>query len=139
MAMTAAERGHCVFGTMNTSGVVNTIDRIIDSFPIDEQQQVRTMIAGTLTGIAGLQLLPRADGWGLMPAVEILLGTQAICATIREGKTNQIQSIMQTARAAGMQLMDDDIHRLLKEGKITPDTAHERSVDKRIFEPYLKA
>lgn len=138
LAIAAAETGHCVFGTMHTTGAIRTIDRIIDSFPIDQQQQIRTLLAETLRGVIGLQLLSRTDGWGMMPAVEIMIGNNAISNIIREGRTHQIHSVMQTGKAMGMQLMDDDIHRLLREGKISPETAYERAMDKKLFEAFLK-
>ncbi|MDQ7822607.1 MAG: PilT/PilU family type 4a pilus ATPase [Candidatus Eremiobacteraeota bacterium] len=138
MAIIAAETGHCVFGTMHTAGAVKTIDRIIDSFNVDQQQQVRAMLSDSLRGVIGQQLLTRADGWGLIPAVEILLATRPVCNTIREGKTHQLSTIIQTGRAQGMQMMDDEILKLLQEGKIEAETAYEYAVEKKNFEPYLK-
>jgi len=138
MAVAAAETGHTVYGTLHTAGATKTIDRIIDSFPADQQQQIRAMLADSLRGIIGQQLLARRDGWGLIPAVEILMGNRAVSTCIREGKTQQIHTIMQTGRTSGMQLMDEDIMRLLKEGKISPDEAYEQAMEKKTFEPFLK-
>jgi twitching motility protein PilT len=138
MAITAAETGHTVYGTLHTAGATKTIDRIIDSFPIDQQQQIRAMLSDSLRGIIGQQLLVRKDGWGLIPAVEILLGNRAVSTSIREGKTHQIHTIMQTGKASGMQLMDDDILRLLNEGKISAEEAYEQAMEKKTFEPFLK-
>ncbi len=138
MAVTAAETGHTVYGTLHTAGATKTIDRIIDSFPTDQQQQIRAMLADSLRGIIGQQLMVRKDGWGLIPAVEILMGNRAVSTSIREGKTQQIHTIMQTGKASGMQLMDEDIMRLLNEGKISPDEAYEQAMEKKTFEPFLK-
>jgi twitching motility protein PilT len=138
MAIMAAETGHCVFGTMHTTGAIKTIDRIIDSFPSDQQHQIRAMLADSLRGVIGQQLLVRSDGWGLIPAVEILMVSRPISNTIREGKTHQIQSHMQTGKSMGMQLMDDDLMRLLQEEKITAENAYEQAIENKIFEPYLR-
>lgn len=138
MAIMAAETGHCVFGTIHTTGAAKTIDRIVDSHPADQQQQIRTILSDSLRGIVYQQLLLRADGWGLIPATEILICNRAVSNIIREGKTIQIQSIMQTGKSSGMQLMDADILRLLQEGKITVDNAYEHAVEKKAFEPYFK-
>jgi len=138
MAIEAAETGHLVFGTMHTNGAVKTIDRIIDSFPIDQQQQIRTMLSDSLRGVVGVQLLVRSDGWGLIPAIEVLICNRAISNTIREGKAHQIPSIMQTGKSTGMQMMDDDLMRLMQDSKISADTAYEHAYEKKIFEPYLK-
>jgi twitching motility protein PilT len=138
MAIMAAETGHCVYGTMHTTGAIKTIDRIIDSFPSDQQHQIRTMLADSLRGVIGQQLIVRSDGWGLIPAVETLIVNRPISNTIREGKTHQIQSHMQTGKTLGMQLMDDDLMRLLQEGKINVENAYEMAMESKTFEPYLR-
>ncbi|OHB34029.1 MAG: type IV pili twitching motility protein PilT [Desulfuromonadaceae bacterium GWC2_58_13] len=137
LAMTAAETGHLVYGTLHTNSAPKTIDRIIDAFPKDAQEQVRTMLGESLKGVVCQQLMKTADGKGRIAAHEILIGNAAVSNLIREGKTFQIPSIMQTAKGEGMQLMDQRILELLKEKKITPEEAHRCAVDKRSFEQYL--
>ncbi len=137
LAMTAAETGHLVFGTLHTNSAAKTIDRIIDAFPRDGQAQIRTMLAESLKGVICQQLLKTADGKGRVAALEILVGTPAIANLIREGKTFQIPSIIQTARRDGMQLMDQHLLDLLKTKQITPEEAHRCSADKKQFEQFL--
>ncbi|MDX9709676.1 MAG: type IV pilus twitching motility protein PilT [Trichloromonas sp.] len=137
LAMTAAETGHLVYGTLHTNSAPKTIDRIIDAFPKDVQEQVRTMLGESLKGVICQQLMKTADGKGRIAAHEILIGNAAVANLIREGKTFQIPSIMQTAKGEGMQLMDQRILELLKEQKITPEEAHRCAVEKRSFEQYL--
>jgi len=137
MALTAAETGHLVFGTLHTNSAAKTIDRIIDAFPKDAQEQVRTMLGESLKGVICQQLLKTADGKGRAAALEILIGNSAISNLIREGKTFQIPSIMQTAKGEGMQLMDQHILDLLKAKKITGEEALRCALDKRSFEALL--
>jgi twitching motility protein PilT len=139
LAMSAAETGHLVFGTLHTSTAAKTVDRIIDVFPTDQQEQVRAMLSESLKGVICQQLLKTADGKGRVPALEIMLGTPAIANLIREGKTFQIPSIMQTAKKDGMQLMDQHLLDLLKTRKVNPDEAYRCAVDKKQFEQYLTA
>ena len=137
LAMSAAETGHLVFGTLHTNTAAKTIDRIIDVFPTDQQEQVRSMLSESLKGVVCQQLLKTADGKGRVAALEIMLGTPAIANLIREGKTFQIPSIIQTAKKDGMQLMDQHLLDLLKTKKVTPEEAHRCSIDKKQFEQYL--
>ncbi|WP_432822816.1 type IV pilus twitching motility protein PilT [Trichloromonas sp.] len=137
LAMTAAETGHLVYGTLHTNSAPKTIDRIIDAFPKDAQEQVRTMLGESLKGVVCQQLMRTADGKGRIAAHEILVGNSAVSNLIREGKTFQIPSIMQTAKGEGMQLMDQRILELLKEKKISPEEAYRCAVEKRSFEQYL--
>jgi twitching motility protein PilT len=137
LAMTAAETGHLVFGTLHTSTAAKTIDRIIDVFPTDQQEQVRAMLSESLKGVVCQQLLKTAEGKGRVAAFEILLGTPAIGNLIREGKTFQIPSIIQTAKKDGMQLMDQHLLDLLKTKKVNPEEAYRCAVDKKQFEQYL--
>jgi twitching motility protein PilT len=137
LAMSAAETGHLVFGTLHTSTAAKTIDRIIDVFPTDQQEQVRTMLAESLKGVICQQLLKTADGKGRVAALEIMLGTPAIANLIREGKTFQIPSIMQTSKSAGMQLLDQHLLELLKTKTVNPEEAYRCAVDKKQFEQYL--
>jgi len=137
MAMSAAETGHLVFGTLHTNTAAKTIDRIIDAFPKDAQEQVRTMLSESLKGVVCQQLLKRADGHGRIAALEIMLGTPAIGNLIREGKTFQLPSIIQTAKKDGMHLMDQQLMDLLKTKQILAEEAYRCSNDKKQFEPYL--
>jgi len=117
--ITAAETGHLVFTSLHTCSAVQTIDRIIDVFPPHQQQQIRIQLADTLQGIIAQQLLPRADGKGRVAAIEILISTPAIRNLIREGKTYQIQSLLQTGTRFGMQTMETALKKLLQTGQIT--------------------
>ena len=139
LAMTAAETGHLVFGTLHTNSAAKTVDRIIDAFPKDGQEQIRTMLSESLRGVICQQLLKTVDGKGRVAALEILIGTPAIGNLIREGKTFQIPSIIQTARKDGMQLMDQHILDLLKTRKISPEEAYRCAQDKKQFEQHLTA
>jgi twitching motility protein PilT len=137
LAMSAAETGHLVFGTLHTNTAAKTIDRIIDVFPTDQQEQVRSMLSESLKGVVCQQLLKTVDGKGRVPAFEIMLGTPAIANLIREGKTFQIPSIIQTAKRDGMQLMDQHLLDLLKTKRVNPEEAFRCSIDKKQFEQYL--
>ena len=137
LAMTAAETGHLVFGTLHTNSAAKTIDRIIDAFPRDAQEQIRTMLSESLKGVVCQQLLRTMDGKGRVAALEILVGTPAIANLIREGKTFQIPSIIQTARKEGMQLMDQHLLDLLKTKRVSPEEAYRCSTDKKQFDQYL--
>jgi twitching motility protein PilT len=137
LAMSAAETGHLVFGTLHTNTAAKTIDRIIDVFPTDQQPQIRVMLSESLKGVVCQQLLRTADGKGRAAAFEIMMGTPAVGNLIREGKTFQIPSIIQTSKKDGMQLMDQHILDLLKTRRINPDEAYRCSVDKKQFEQYL--
>lgn len=137
LAITAAETGHLVFGTLHTSSAAKTIDRIIDVFPTAQQAQVRTQLSESLSGVIAQQLLKRTDGKGRVAAVEILVGVPALAHLIRDGKTYQIPSIIQTGRREGMQTMDQAIVDLLKQGIISPEEAHDKCVDRETFQRYL--
>ncbi|MDD2850567.1 MAG: type IV pilus twitching motility protein PilT [Desulfuromonadaceae bacterium] len=139
LAMSAAETGHLVFGTLHTSTAAKTVDRIIDVFPTDQQEQVRAMLSESLKGVVCQQLLKTADGKGRVAALEIMLGSPAIANLIREGKTFQIPSIMQTAKKDGMQLLDQHLLDLLKTKTVNPEEAYRCAVDKKQFEQYLTA
>jgi twitching motility protein PilT len=139
LAMTAAETGHLVFGTLHTNSAPKTIDRIIDAFPKDAQEQVRTMLGESLKGVICQQLLRTADGKGRAVAMEILICNAAVANLIREGKTFQVPSIMQTAKGEGMQMMDQHILELLKTKQINGEEAYRCCLDKKAFEQYLPA
>jgi twitching motility protein PilT len=126
-ALTAAETGHLVFATLHTQDAAQTIDRIIDVFPAHQQGQVRVQLSVALQGIMTQQLLPNTDGSGRVAACEVLVPNPAIRNLIREGKTHQIYSVLQTSSAAGMQTMDAALSTLVREGKITQSLAEARS------------
>ena len=122
-AITAAETGHLVFSTLHTIGADKTIDRIIDVFPPNQQQQVRIQLASVLECIVSQQLLKKADGSGRVAALEVLFANNAVRNLIRESKTYQIPSVMQTNKRAGMQTMDDALYDLFMRKVIDADTA----------------
>jgi len=126
-AMTAAETGHLVFGTLHTQSAPGTIDRIIDVFPPEAQEQVRVQIAGTLQGVVTQALLPTADGNGRTPALEILLPDDAVRNLIRQGKVEQVYSVMQTGTAKGMQTMEQSLAELILRNIVTKEVAMSRS------------
>jgi twitching motility protein PilT len=125
-AITAAETGHLVFGTLHTQDAPQSIDRIIDVFPPHQQQQVRIQLASSLQAVCTQQLLQTADGRGRVVACEVLICTPAVRNLIREGKTHQIYSVMQAGGRFGMQTMDQSLADLVKAGKISLDMARER-------------
>jgi twitching motility protein PilT len=126
-ALTAAETGHLVFATLHTQDTAQTVDRIVDVFPPDQQQQVRVQLSVSLQGIVTQQLLPTADGSGRTVATEVLVPTPAVRNLIREGKTHQIYSALQTGGQFGMQTMDASLVQLVRESKITRELAEARS------------
>ena len=126
-ALTAAETGHLVFATLHTQSTSQTVDRIIDVFPSEQQQQVRMQLSIALQGIVTQQLLPTADGAGRTVATEVLVPNPATRNLIREGKTHQIYSAIQTSGSIGMQTMDADLARLARTGKITRALAEQRA------------
>ena len=122
IAVTAAETGHLVFSTLHTTGAANTIDRIIDVFPPHQQQQIRTQLADVIECVVSQQLLPKAGGKGRVAAMEVMLATPAIRNHIREAKTFQIPTVMQTNRKMGMVMMDDALLELYFAGEISQDS-----------------
>ncbi len=126
-ALTAAETGHLVFGTLHTQDAPQSVDRVIDVFPPHQQQQIRVQLAGTLAGVVSQQLLPTADGKGRVVAAEVLVATPAVRNLVREGKTHQIYTSMQAGGKFGMQVMDQHLAELVKAGEITYDMGLERS------------
>jgi twitching motility protein PilT len=133
IAIETAETGHLVFGTLHTNTAATTVDRIIDKFPADRQNQIRTMLADSLKGVIAQTLCKRIGG-GRIASAEILVVTPAVAANIREGKTHQIPSLMQTGRSVGMCTFADDLLSLVKRGTITPEEAYGNAIDK----PYLQ-
>jgi twitching motility protein PilT len=134
LALQIASFGVLVFGTVHTNSAAATIDRIINAFPAEEQPQVRGMLAESLAAIVAQQLLKTADGTGRVAAHEILLGSSALSAMIREGKTFQVPTLMQAGGAVGMQTMDAALERLVSRGAVTPDDALEKAIDKEAFQ-----
>ncbi len=122
-AITAAETGHLVFSTLHTNSAADAIDRMIDVFPPHQQQQIRIQLAGVLEGVIAQQLMPRCDTNGRIAAFEVLLANSAIRNLIREGKSFQIPSIIQTCKKEGMQMMDDSIANIFYRGQISDQTA----------------
>jgi len=133
LAVTAAETGHLVLGTLSTSSGHKTVDRVIDSFPSDEQNQVRTMLAEGLRAVITQRLLPKIGEDGLVLATEILIGTLPVVNLIRTEKTFQLSSIMQTGKAQGMQLMDESLAQLVEAGLISLETARSHAENKKRF------
>ena len=123
LAISAAETGHLVLSTLQTQSAHKTIDRIVDSFPPNQTPQIRAMLSESLRGVVSQQLLRRADGKGMALACELLLSTVSLSNLIRDGKTFQIPSVLQTGAALGMKKMDDAISELLWAGTITKDEA----------------
>ena len=138
LAITAAEMGTLVFGTLHTNGAANTIDRLIDAFPTDQQAQTRITLAESLAAVVSQMLMPTADGKGRAAVVEILLRTSGLPNVIREGNTPMIRNIIQGGRARGMQLMDDALEELVKSEKVAPRDAYLKAADKARFERYLE-
>ncbi len=134
VAISAAETGHLVLGTLHTCGAIKTIDRILDSYPPVEQPRIRVMISESLRGVISQQLVPTVDGSGVVPALEILFTTPAVSNLIREQKTYQILSVIQTGRRHGMCLMDDSLADLLQQGRISREEALARADDPKKFQ-----
>jgi twitching motility protein PilT len=138
IAIETAETGHLVFGTVHTTTAASTIDRIIDQFPVDRQPQVRVMLAESLKGVIA-QVLCRRIGGGRVAAKEVLLSIPAVANLIREGKTFQIPSIMQTNRKAGMVTLNDALLELVEQKQVDPKEAYLKAVEKSAFATALKA
>ncbi len=134
LAITAAETGHLVMGTLMTSSAHQTVERILESFPPSQQNQIRTMLSESLRAVISQRLIPLADDSGMVLAAEILLGTPAVSNLIRDKKTFQIPSIMQTSRNIGMKRMDDALVELVQSRKITLQQAMEYALDKKLLE-----
>lgn len=132
-AITAAETGHLVFATLHTGSAAQTIDRIIDSFPAHQQQQIRIQLSVTLQGIIAQQLLPRIDQKGRIAALEVLIATPAVRNIIREGKTHQLTSVIQTGAKFGMQPMDMALRDLYRRGLVSYDEAAAHAIDEETF------
>jgi twitching motility protein PilT len=137
LAITAAEMGLLVFGTLHTNSAAKTIDRIIDAFPAKEQDQVRLSLSESLAGVVSQLLLPTADGKGRCAVHEILLRTPGLPNVIREGNTPMLTSIIQAGKGVGMQSMDDALFAAAREGRVTPEDAAAKAGDKARFQALL--
>jgi twitching motility protein PilT len=133
LALTAAEMGILVFGTLHTNSAAKTIDRIIDVFPAKKKNQIRSLLANSLKGVVAQQLVKSADGKRRWAAHEILLGCSPLPGIIRAGETIKLGSVMQTNRQAGMQTLDDCLMEMVKTGKISLDAAFMKALDKTRF------
>jgi twitching motility protein PilT len=139
LALTAAETGLLVFGTLHTNNSRKTVDRMIDVFPSDQQSQVRTMLSASLRGVVAQLLLKTADGGGRVAVNEILVCNNAVAAIIREGATQKLQDVIVGGKGEGMQFMDDAIWEQLVVGKVSPHEAYMKAIDKHRFKPFLPA
>jgi len=139
LAVSAAETGHLVFGTMNTNNAGQTISRVIDSFPAEEQGVIKNMISESLRGVISQQLIPKKDGTGVVPAYEVLIVNSAISNLIREGKISQVNNTMTTGKSAGMMLLDSSLEELVKKGTITAQEAFDRATSPNNFIMYVNA
>jgi twitching motility protein PilT len=135
-AVTAAETGHLVFSTLHTNNAAQTIDRIIDMFPAEQQAQVRVQLSSSLAGIFSQRLVPRVSG-GLIPAYELLINNNAIASLIRDSLTQEIGSVIQTSSQEGMIDMDRSLEDLVRRGEVTIEHAYEHTQDPKNFERYL--
>jgi twitching motility protein PilT len=137
LALTAAETGLLVFGTLHTNNARKTIDRMVDVFHADKQAQVRTMLSNSIRGVLAQLLLKRADGSGRIAVNEILIANNAVSAIIREGATQKLQDVIVGGKGQGMQFMDDAIWALLEKGIVSPHEAFMKAIDKNRFKEYL--
>jgi twitching motility protein PilT len=138
LAITAGEMGALVFGTLHTNGAANTIDRLVDAFPAEEQAQVRTTLSESLAAVVSQLLLRTADGQGRCAVNEILLKTPGLPNIIREGNTPMLTTLIQSGRSIGMQLMDDALMGLVEAGTITPRDAYMKATNKQRFEGMIQ-
>ena len=138
LAITASETGHLVLGTLHTGNASRTLDRLLDVFPVDQQDQIRVMVSESLRGVISQQLVPRADGKGRVLALEVLTNTPAVANVIREAKTFMLPGIMQTGRKQGMQLMDDSLMQLFDQGLISGAEACARAEQKQTVRQHVK-
>ena len=137
LALTAAETGLLVFGTLHTNNARKTVDRMVDVFPADRQPQARAMLANSLRGVVAQLLLKRTDRPGRIAVNEILIANPAVAAIIREGATQKLQDVIVSGKAQGMQFMDDAIWELLEKGIVSAHEAFMKAIDKNRFKPFL--
>ncbi len=139
LAITAAETGHLVLGTLHTGSSARTLDRVLDVFPIDQRDQIRIMVSESLRGILSQQLVPRIDGNGRAMALEVLVNTPAVSNCIREGKTYMLGGVMQTGKNVGMITMDDSLRGLYSSGLISREECEARAEDKVIMRKFFES
>jgi len=137
LALTAAETGLLVFGTLHTNNARKTVDRMIDVFPSDQQAQVRTMLANSLRGVVAQLLLKKMDGGGRLAVNEILVVNSAASSIIREGATQKLQDVIVSGKGQGMQFMDDAIWHVMQQGIVSPHEAYMKAIDKNRFRMFL--
>ena len=137
IAVTAAEMGILVMGTLHTNGAAPTVDRIINSFPSNKQDHIRTMISTSLRGVVSQQLLPTKDKAGRVAALEVVINTTAVANLIRQGKLDQLETAMQSGGNVGMQTMDSALMELVEKSMITGRDAHQQAENKSKFERFL--
>jgi twitching motility protein PilT len=139
LALTAAETGLLVIGTLHTNNARKTVDRMVDAFPAERQPQARAMLANSLRGVVAQLLLKRVDRPGRIAVNEILIANAAVAAIIREAATQKLQDVIVSGKAQGMQFMDDVIWSLLEKGIVSPHEAFMKAIDKNRFKPFLSA
>ena len=139
LAITASETGHLVLGTLHTGTAARTLDRILDVFPVDQQEQIRIMISESLRGVISQQLIPRLDGSGRVLAIETLTNTPAVSNVIREARTFMLPGIIQTGRKQGMQLMDDALIDLHTRGLISAEETLARADQKQVVRQHMQS
>ena len=139
LALTAAETGHLVLGTLHTGNAPRTLDRILDVFPTDQRDQIRIMVSESLRGVISQQLVPTADGNGRILALELLVNTAAVANCIREGKTFMLPGVMQTGKNVGMITMDESLRNLYVQGKISQEEALYRAEDKVQMQAFFQS
>ena len=137
LAITASETGHLVMGTLHTGNASRTLDRLLDVFPVDQQEQIRIMVSESLRGIISQQLVPRDDGAGRVLALETLTNTPAVANVIREAKTYMLPGIIQTGKKQGMQLMDDALVELYNRRLISAEETYARAEQKQLVRQHL--
>ncbi len=137
LALTAAETGLLVFGTLHTNNARKTVDRMVDVFPADKQPQARAMLANSLRGVLAQLLLKKIDGSGRIAVNEILVANAAVSAIIREGATQKLQDVIVAGKGQGMRFMDDAIWALLQQGVVSPHEAFMKAIDKSLFKKFL--
>ncbi|HDQ99479.1 MAG TPA: type IV pilus twitching motility protein PilT [candidate division WOR-3 bacterium] len=135
LALTAAETGHLVLSTLHTNNVAQTVDRVIDVFPADQHEYVRQIFANVIRGIISQQLLPRKDGRGRVAAMETLIATPAVRNMLRDAKSHQVFSLVQTGSEHGMQTLDQSLADLVRRNLITLEAAHAAATDRKLFAP----
>ncbi len=139
LAITAAETGHLVLGTLHTGNAARTLDRVLDVFPTEQREQIRIMVSESLRGIISQQLVPRTDGKGRAMALEVLVNNAAVSNCIREGKTFMLNGVMQTGKNVGMITMDDSLRNLYSQGLISQEECISRAEDKILMRAFFKS